>query len=153
MVADGDEFFCTVLDPDDDVVASWKCSEDSEVVITPAELFAGLVALQTFEVHLRGRDVLWFVGNQAAGTCFVKAGAQTPVLPLLALRVTSLMGALGCRVWAECVPSSDNIADGLSRGGMEDAAVAARLASGSWRYISPSIGAVTSSLTSCFEDL
>ena len=77
LVADDKEFFCAAMDPGEDVVASWKCSEDSEVVITPAELFAGLVRLQTFEVHLRGRDVLWFVGN------------------------------LPCRVWAEYVPEPE----------------------------------------------
>ena len=105
LVADGDEFFCTVFDPDDHIVTSWKCREDSGVAITPAELYAVLVAFQTFEVHLRGRDVLWFVDNQAAGTCFVKAGSQVPALSLLSLRATSLMAALGCRVWAEYTPA------------------------------------------------
>ena len=133
-----DASYCTVLDPPDDLIASWKCRADSEVVITPAELFASIVAFHTFADQLRGRDVLWFVDNQAAGTCFVKAGSQVPSLSLLSLRATSLMAALGCRVWAEYIPSPDNIADGLSRAGLEDSFVAKKLASGEWTFTRPS---------------
>ena len=133
-----DASYCTVLDPPDDLIASWKCRADSEVVITPAELFASIVAFHTFADQLRGRDILWFVDNQAAGTCFVKAGSQVPSLSLLSLRATSLMAALGCRVWAEYIPSPDNIADGLSREGLEDSFVATKLASGEWTFVRPS---------------
>ena len=137
LVADGDEFFCTVLDPDDHIATPWKCREDSDVAITPAEPYAVLVAFQTFEVHSRGRDVFWFIGNQAAGACFAKAGSQVPALSLLALRATSLMGAMGCRVWAEYVLSTDYFVGALSREGLEDTALAAKIAAGGWRYVPP----------------
>ena len=133
-----DGSYCKVLDPADDVVASWKCRADSEVVTTPAELFASIVAFHAFADHLRARDVIWFVDNQAAGTCFVKAGSQVPALSLLSLRATSLMAALGCRLWAECIPSPDNIADALLREGLEDSFVAENFASGEWTWLPPS---------------
>ena len=75
--------------------------------------------------------------NQAAGTCFVKAASQVPVRSLLALRATSLMGALGCRAWAEYIPSADNIADPVSRDGVEDGYVATKIATGAWRFVPP----------------
>ena len=140
-MAHDSESLCTVHDPDVDAVASWKCRVGSEVVTTPADLYAALVALQALADHLRGRDVLWFVDNQAAGTSFVKAGSQVPALSLLALRATSLMGALGCRVWAEYIPSPDNIADPLSRDGLEDPFVATKVATGVWRFLPPSVEA------------
>ena len=73
--------------------------------------------------------------NQAAGACFINAGSQVPVLSLQALRATSLMGALGCRVWAEYIPSADSIADPVSRDGLEDGHVAAQIATGAWRFV------------------
>ena len=145
LVVDDDEFFCTAHDPDDDIAASWKCRRDSEGAIAPAELYAVLVALQTFKVHLRGRGILWLVDGQAAGTCFVKAGSQVPALPLLALRVTSSMGALGCRVWAEFIPSADNVADPLSRYGLDHGYVATKIAAGAWRCVPPCCEAAVSS--------
>ena len=129
------ESLCTVHDPADDTVASGMCRVDSEIAITMAELYAALVAFQTFADHLRGRDVLWFVDKRAAGTCFVKAGSQVAALSLLALRATSLMGALGCRVWAEYIPSPDNIADPLSRDELDDTFVATKLAACVWRFV------------------
>ena len=138
-----DESYCTVLDPSADVVAPWKCCADSEVVITPAERFAPIVAFQTFADHLRGREVIWRVENQAAGTCVVKAGPQVPALSLLPLRATSLMAALGCRVWAEYIPSPDNIADPLSRKGLDDPFVADKIATGVWTPVPPSADAGT----------
>ena len=49
------------------------------------------------------------------------------------------MGALGCRAWAEYIPSPDKIADPLSRDGLEDTLVATKIATGVWRSLSPSV--------------
>ena len=57
-MAHDSEFLCTVHDPDVDAVATWKGRVDSEVAITPADLYAALVAFQAFADHLCGRDVL-----------------------------------------------------------------------------------------------
>ena len=68
----------------------------------------------------------------------MKAGSQVPALSLFSLRAISLMGALGCRVWAEYIPSPDIIADALSRDGLEAPFIATKLATGVWRHVSPS---------------
>ena len=63
------------------------------------------------------------------------------------------MGALGCRVWAEYTPGPDNVADPLSRDGLEDIFVAAKIAAGVWRFLPPSAAAASSVLGLTFENI
>ena len=60
----------------------------------------------------------------------VKAGSPSGSMSHLALTVTAVFAALGCRIWVEYIRSSDNPADPLSRGGLEDEAVRGQLAAG-----------------------
>ena len=63
----------------------------------------------------------------------VKSTSPTETMAKLALQTSPLLAGL------EHVPSKDNPAGCLSRGGCEDPMVAARLATGAWAYDPPSI--------------
>ena len=55
----------------------------------------------------------------------------------LSLQVHAILAGLGARVWAEHVPSADNPADVLSRGGFSDPVVHAHILAGRWVYDLP----------------
>ena len=63
----------------------------------------------------------------------VKAGSPTESMCTLALAAMAALAALGTRPWFDHVPSADNPADPLSRGGLQDEDVARMIADG--RYV------------------
>ena len=71
--------------------------------IIPLELMAAAGMLSTYQVHLRGRDGIFFIDNQSVCCALTKGSSRSWDIQA------------GCRVWIEWVPSESNPADILSR--------------------------------------
>ena len=81
---------------------------------------------------IRDSDVLWFIDNTSAESALVKAGSPTQTMCGIALAATAALAGLNARPWFDHVPSPDNPADALSRGGLADPGVQQRIRSGEW---------------------
>ena len=103
---------------------------------------------------LRGRDVLWFLDNQAAWRAIIRsASSASDVSHLLAgLQFAKLQ----CNPWFEWVPSHQNMKYPLSRQGWGDPSVVATINSGAWLplalsapwdVLAPNIEAISSFIT------
>ena len=118
-----------VYDPPEDVVAAWG---DGDTIINQAELHAIPVVASTMPETLRSRDAIMFIDNSAAESALVKAGSPTQTMCQIALVATAALASLRVRAWYEHVPSADNPADVLSRAGLDDETVAAKVQSGEY---------------------
>ena len=82
------------------------------------------VAVPQALVQLRqvfyGRDVTWYIDNEAACSSMIRGSSRPEDVGLIAGVAHLLMMTLGCRVWFEWIDSDSNIADGLSRAGLMD---------------------------------
>ncbi|CAK0807283.1 unnamed protein product, partial [Prorocentrum cordatum] len=67
--------------------------------------------------RLRGRDVIWFVDNEAAAAAGIRGGSGETEVDIMMQAAHLLWMHLDCRVWIEWVDSASNPADGLSRDG------------------------------------
>lgn len=96
-------------------VDSWKSKLNQAQVIGQAELAPLIVARLTWADRLSGRRVIFFIDNESARLCAIKA--YSPVLSSL-LIVTQCVGfdyLHGVLPWYARVPTCCNIADGPSR--------------------------------------
>ena len=96
-------------------IASWRSSEAQSQVIGQAELFPLLVARLTWQQHLEGRRVIFFIDNESARLALVKA--YSPVLASLniVLQCASFDAKHEISSWYARVPTLSNIADAPSR--------------------------------------
>ncbi len=78
-------------------------------------------ALSSAREVFAGRDVLAFVGNEAACAALVKAGSSSLDADLITAFTHVLAAELQCRVGVEWVVPASNPGDGLSRDGLRDA--------------------------------
>ena len=89
-----------------------------ETEITIAEAFAGLAMVYRDSDFLKGRDLVWFVDNEAAASALIRGAARPEDLNEIASQVHLLMTINKTRVWVEWIDSHSNVADGLSREGL-----------------------------------
>ena len=88
--------------------------------INGCEALAGVIIPANAPDLLRGRDIVWFVDNQAACQILMKGSSSVPDMAVIAAVTQLLFTRLGCRVYFEYVPSDSNPSDGLSRDGLQD---------------------------------
>ena len=134
VIAPGARTEIVVYDPPQKVVDAWGTGD---TIINQAELHAAPIVACTMPHLLRQADVIWFIDNSAAEAALVKAGSPTQTMCTLALVATAALASLKVRPWFEHIPSEDNPADVLSRGGLEDAAVAEAVRSGEFLVREP----------------
>ena len=100
--------------------AIWKTWSHRKQQIFPAESVVLALATWALHPHLRGKDVVWFIDNEAAASCAIRGCSSIPEVET-AVQVAHLLWlALGCRVWVEWIDSKSNPSDGLSRLGLRD---------------------------------
>ena len=99
------------------VMASWKPRTQQ---IYPGETMAVLVAITLCSSSLAGRDLLWFVDNEAAVAALVRSSTSQEDVHLLSQAVHINLHSLGSRFWCEWIDSESNVSDGLSRLGSAD---------------------------------
>ena len=108
------------LTPADNILASllhdWKLTHP----IMAAEAFAVLAAIGQHRDLLTGRDVIFFIDNEAAVSAMIKGDSRLPLVGTMAMCVQLLLIRYKIAIWFEWVDSNSNLADGLSRDGAED---------------------------------
>eukprot|EP00435_Cladocopium_sp_Y103_P062494 s445_g24.t1 len=90
-----------------------------------------LLAFSAPEI-LRGRDIIWFLDNQAAWRAIIRSASSASDVSHLSLLVGLQFAKLQCNPWFEWVPSHQNLSDPLSRQGWMDPTVVAAIQSGTW---------------------
>lgn len=107
------QFFGGIVDQA--TVDSWKTKLSQEQVIGQAELIPLLIARLTWQVRLAGRRVIFFIDNESARICAIKA--YSPVLPSLeiVMRCIGFDYTHDVLCWYARVPTCCNVADGPSR--------------------------------------
>ena len=100
-----------------EVTESWKVRKQQ---IFPAEAAALPIATWAMAAHLQGRDVVWFIDNEAAASAGIRGGSAESEVDIMMQVAHILWMRLSCRVWIEWVDSHSNPADGLSRLGLAD---------------------------------
>ena len=88
--------------------------------IFPAEAVVLTLATWSLHSHMRGRDIVWFIDNEAAASCAIRGCSGLPEVETAVQAAHLLWLHLGCRVWVEWVDSKSNPSDGLSRLGVAD---------------------------------
>ena len=91
----------------------WKLTHP----IMAAEAFAVLAAIWQHRDLLTGKDVIFFIDNEAAASAMIKGDSRLPVVGTMAMCVQLLLIRYNIAVWFEWVDSDSNLADGLSRDG------------------------------------
>ena len=91
-----------------------------ETQISPLEALAVLQMTLLFQQDLANRDVIWWVDNTSVCSGLIKGASTASDLAQLTLVINLLWASMGCRVYVDYVPSDSNVADGLSRDGMQD---------------------------------
>lgn len=99
------------------VIQSWKPRNQQ---IFPGETLCGLLLPYIQPDLLEGRDLLWFVDNEAAVSALVRAASSEEDVHELAQLSRILLFRLRSRPWYEWVDSESNPSDGLSRLGLAD---------------------------------
>ena len=99
------------------------------------ELLAAPILATCAPQLLRGRDVLWFIDNQAALAALVRSASSAQDISQLALFTGVAFTRLRCNPWYEWIPSRQNPSDPLSRSGLQDPHVREQLASGNWKHL------------------
>ena len=94
----------------------WKLTHP----IIAAEAFAVLAAIWQHRHLLTGRDVIFFIDNEAAASAMIKGDSRLPVVGTMAMCVQLLFNPLQNSNLVRVVDSDSNLADGLSRDGVED---------------------------------
>jgi hypothetical protein len=106
------EFFGTRVP--EDVHASWR-QGTSEQVIGQAELWPVLLALLTWSDELAGRQVMFFIDQDAARQGLVKAYSPSKPSAEIIGQVFMKVAELEVYPWFSSVPTSSNPADPASR--------------------------------------
>ena len=68
-----------------------------------------------------GRDVVWFIDNEAACSSLIRGSSAQEDIGIIAGITHFLMLKYDIRIWYEWIDSKSNPADGLSRDGLQDA--------------------------------
>ena len=97
------------------VLDSWKQRKQQ---IFPAESFAPIMASVADPLLFRGRDVLWFIDNEAAASTIIRGATREEDVQGIAELTQFFWASLRCRVWIEWIDSDSNPSDGLSREGL-----------------------------------
>ena len=100
--------------------AIWKTWSHRHQQIFPAESVVLAIATWALHPHLRDKDVVWFIDNEAAASCAIRGCSSIPEVETAVQAAHILWLALGCRVWIEWIDSKSNPSDGLSRLGLRD---------------------------------
>ena len=69
---------------------------------------------------LEGRDVTWYIDNEAACSSMIRGSSKPEDVGLLAGIAHLVMMTIKCRIWFEWIDSDSNVSDGLSRDGLLD---------------------------------
>lgn len=88
--------------------------------ITPCELVPPLYTLMCFPEVFFDSDVIWYIDNAASVHCLVKGASSQSDMAAISGAAHLVAARLQCRLWLEWVPTDSNIADGLSRAGVDD---------------------------------
>ena len=88
--------------------------------IFPAEAVAPLAVLLNHPEEVRGRDVIFFVDNEAAVAACIRGASRCDDVGLIVQATQWEALKLGCRLWFEWIDSKSNPSDGLSRDGLAD---------------------------------
>jgi len=88
--------------------------------ILAAEAVAVLTALVVAPELLNGREVVWFVDNEAALSSLIRGASRAEDVGHIAACTQLAMIEHFCTPWYEWVDSASNPADGLSRDGVKD---------------------------------
>ena len=88
--------------------------------ITPCEMMPPLYFLCDFPQYLQGRDVIWFIDNEAAVACLVKGTSREKDMGCISAGIHLMCAKLSCRMYFEWIPTESNASDGLSRDGIAD---------------------------------
>ena len=94
---------------------AWKVRRQQ---ICAAEAFAVITALEDTPEAFRGRDIVWFIDNEAACASLVRGASSQEDIAGIAETAQWLCMRLQCRIWYEWVDSASNPSDGLSREGL-----------------------------------
>ena len=121
--------YCSVLDVPTAVVDQWELRT---TYIGQGELIAGPLALWIYQDLLHNADATWYIDNTSAAAALIKGASPQQDSSDLAMLAALRAAVLGCRVWVEWVPTHQNPADPLSRGGYADPHVARQVRTGHW---------------------
>ena len=91
-----------------------------ETQILAAEAVAILTALIVSPEIFRGKEVVWFVDNEAAVSSLIQGTSRAEDVGHIAACTQLAMMELSCSTWFEWIDSASNPADGLSRDGVSD---------------------------------
>ena len=78
------------------------------------------IATWSLHSHIRKRDLVWFIDNEAAAAAGIRGASKVAEVEIAVQAAHLLWLHLECRVWIEWVDSKSNPADGLSRAGLQD---------------------------------
>ena len=101
---------------DDTVMASW-CQRKTQIVMAAA--FALIMVLKTCRDKLRGRDVIWFIDNEAVCAAAIRGSSSAEDVQDIVQTSAFMALEIHCRIWYEWIDSDSNISDGLSRVGLK----------------------------------
>ena len=95
------------------------------LIVRKTQIFAcEAVAVPQLIIQLQdvfaGRDVVWYIDNEAACSSLVRGASRQEDVGLLSGIAHLIMMLLHCRIWFEWVDSDSNPSDGLSRDGLCD---------------------------------
>jgi len=89
-------------------------------VIFEAEMLALLVALTLWKKHIRNRPVVGYIDNNSTRDVCISGSARTSPGKELISSILHLEDELSLVAWYARVPSASNIADGPSRGSLDE---------------------------------
>ena len=113
-LASGEKLVCQGVVPDP-LLRRWK-SMVGEHVICQLELYVMVLVRLIFKNGLQNRRTIWWVDNDAARFCIRKGLSPSLIMKALIREFYAVDTEAPMYSWVERVPSSSNIADGLSRG-------------------------------------
>jgi hypothetical protein len=106
---------------------SFNQTFDRKQQITACEALLGVITPFNLKQQLLNQDCVWFMDNKAACSLLVKGNSSHSDLSAIACITHLLLTSRHCRCYFEWVESEANLADGLSRSGLEDAWTKSRL--------------------------
>ena len=93
---------------------------EKSTVIFEAEMLALLVSLVLWKKHLRNHPVVMYVDNNSTRDVCISGSARTSPGNMLIRKILMLEDELSLVAWYARVPSHSNIADGPSRGSVDE---------------------------------
>ena len=88
--------------------------------ITPCEAILSVIVPHNLGPYMGGRDVVWYMDNQAACQILTVGSSSQSDLCFIASLAHLLFARLNCRIFGEYIASDANPSDGLSRKGLLD---------------------------------